>query len=169
MEPGRGNKTVRGSRQHGAERGRRNEFAGGFGQTDRRQTVPCDNFLRGAELGRRSPTMAKRRWLLWLAGLIAAAGFLGLALTTPAPAHSWYDGDCCGHDDCEPISGGYVDKVDGKTYYTTKLGTYAVVPDHVVVDGVTRFQTKIRPSKDSQTHACVYQNQLWCLYVPGGM
>ena len=73
-----------------------------------------------------------------------------------SPSGWSYDPDCCGGSDCMPIQKATL--IDGKWYYTTKLGTKPVVP-----------QTKIRVSKDHQTHACVYQNMLWCLYIPGGM
>ena len=83
-----------------------------------------------------------------------------LSPTVQAHEHSnhggWkYDGDCCGSGDCEPISG--VMEIDGKYYYTTKLGSKPVVP-----------QTKLRRSGDGLTHACIYQDRLWCLYVPDG-
>ncbi len=40
---------------------------------------------------------------------------------------------------------------------TTSFGTKPVTP-----------QTKIRESKDSRMHACIYQGALLCLYMPPG-
>ena len=94
--------------------------------------------------------------------LLACFLILGFFLSRIVKAHDhsnqggWkYDSDCCGAGDCSPIDG--VMEIDGKYYYTTKLGSKPVVP-----------QTKLRRSGDGLTHACIYQDRLWCLYVPDG-
>lgn len=75
--------------------------------------------------------------------------------------HSWYDPDCCGGNDCEPVSAvAYVASDAAKLpvmVVTTSLGTKAVTE-----------QTKIRESKDGRMHACIYQGRLICIYMPPG-
>lgn len=95
--------------------------------------------------------------------VVSYAVFLMAVTVTQVSSHSWYDPDCCGGADCMPIDSAIQSVVDGKVYYTTKLGTYPVLDQKYL------FPTKIRQSKDQYTHACIYNNQLWCLYVPGGM
>lgn len=103
----------------------------------------------------------KPDYLAWGITLLVCFLILGFFLSRIARAHEapsgWlYDGDCCGSADCFPIDN--VMQIDGKYFYTTKLGSKAIVP-----------QTKMRRSKDSLTHACIHQDILWCLYVPDGM
>lgn len=167
----RSHTSVGGGGFKGAKQHRRREFASVIGETDRGSALPCDNFLKRSELGGRGPKVAKRRWWIWLVGLAALVVAAAAAVAQhehPTGAAHWYDYDCCGLKDCEPISAGLVSVTDGKTYYTTSFGTYAVQPKTVVGDGPTVYETKIRPSKDGQTHACIYNGQLWCLYLPGG-
>ena len=91
---------------------------------------------------------------------IAALAFLiAAALSSPASSHSWYDADCCSDHDCEPVSAvSYVASDPAATpvmVVTTSLGTKPVTPI-----------TKIRQSKDGRMHACIYQDRLYCLYLP---
>jgi hypothetical protein len=78
-----------------------------------------------------------------------------------AHAHGWYDHDCCGDQDCAPVTEtsfvAYSDKALPLMVVTTKYGTKAVTED-----------TKIRDSKDNQMHACIYRGMLLCLYLPPG-
>ena len=78
-----------------------------------------------------------------------------------AKSHSWYDPDCCSGHDCEPVSAvSYVASDPGTVpvmVVTTSLGTKPVTP-----------MTKIRESKDSRMHGCIYQGALLCLYMPPG-
>ncbi len=104
-----------------------------------------------------------------LLAAICLAGLMALVLISPLPAHEahspseagtgWqYDKDCCGEQDCAPITGSHTGP-DGKVYYTNKYGTKAFEEGF----------TKLRPSQDQFTHACIFGERLWCLYVPGGM
>jgi hypothetical protein len=90
-----------------------------------------------------------------LALLIAAV------LSSPASAHSWYDADCCSNQDCEPVSAVAFVASDPSALpvmvVTTSLGTKPLTST-----------TKIRQSKDSRMHACIYQGRLLCLYMPPG-
>jgi len=82
-----------------------------------------------------------------------------IALAKPARSHSWYDPDCCSDRDCEPASEIAFVASDPKAVpvmvVTTSFGTKPVTP-----------QTKIRESRDSRLHACIYQEKLICLYLP---
>jgi hypothetical protein len=92
------------------------------------------------------------------AALVIAAGIL-LALAEVAIAHSWYDPDCCSDRDCEAVSAVTYVASDPNSVpvmvVTTSFGTKPVTP-----------KTKIRESKDSRMHACIYQGALICLYLP---
>ena len=87
-----------------------------------------------------------------------AAGLL-VALAEAALAHSWYDPDCCSDRDCEPVSAITYVASDPNSVpvmvVTTSFGTKPVTS-----------RTKIRESKDSRMHACIYQGALICLYMP---
>jgi hypothetical protein len=89
-----------------------------------------------------------------------AAGFF-LAPAEGVLAHSWYDPDCCSDRDCEAVSAvTYVASDPGSVpvmVVTTSFGTKPVTS-----------KTKIRESKDSRMHACIYQGALICLYMPPG-
>jgi hypothetical protein len=93
--------------------------------------------------------------------LAALALLLAAALSSPASAHSWYDPDCCSNQDCEPVSAvSFVASDPGTTpvmVVTTSLGTKPLTP-----------ATRVRESKDSRMHACIYQGRLLCLYMPPG-
>ena len=82
-------------------------------------------------------------------------------LTGRVYAHGWYDPDCCSDRDCEPVSSvSFVASRPGDIpvmVVTTSFGTKPVTP-----------RTKIRESKDSKMHACIYQGELICLYMPPG-
>lgn len=91
--------------------------------------------------------------------LLAASGWPVFSHEAPSGWH--YDADCCSNQDCAPA-----DAIEMLTLtagerpvmvVTTKFGKRPVTP-----------QTKIRESKDSQTHACIYMNALICLYVAPG-
>lgn len=89
------------------------------------------------------------------------AGGVLVALCGPVAAHSWYDPDCCSDRDCEAVSTvTYVASDPGSVpvmVVTTSFGTKPVTA-----------KTKIRESKDSRMHACIYQGALICLYMPPG-
>jgi hypothetical protein len=91
--------------------------------------------------------------------VVALALLIAAALWTPASAHSWYDADCCSDQDCEPVSAVAYVASDPSTMpvmvVTTSLGTKPLTQ-----------MTKIRQSKDSRMHACIYQGRLLCLYMP---
>jgi hypothetical protein len=91
---------------------------------------------------------------------LAAFVLLSVAfLAGPALTHSWYDPDCCSDRDCEPVSAvAFVASTPGAIpvmVVTTSFGTKPVTS-----------RTKIRESKDSRMHACIYQGELICLYMP---
>jgi hypothetical protein len=102
---------------------------------------------------------ARRATPVELCVVVALAMAMAVAATRPARAHSWYDADCCSDHDCEPVSAVSYVASDTQSLpvmvVTTNLGTKPVTP-----------QTKIRQSKDSKMHACIYQGQLLCLYLP---
>jgi hypothetical protein len=89
--------------------------------------------------------------------MLAAGVFVGLAEVVFA--HSWYDPDCCSDRDCEPVSAVTYVASDPNSVpvmvVTTSFGTKPVTS-----------KTKIRESKDSRMHACIYQGALICLYMP---
>lgn len=76
--------------------------------------------------------------------------------SSPVQSHSWYDSDCCGENDCEPVK---IEVDSGGNYAILKNGTkwYIINP------------RSVRPSQDDNYHVCIYQNQVWCLYVPTGI
>ena len=80
-------------------------------------------------------------------------------LAGPALTHSWYDPDCCSDRDCEPVSAVTFVASNPEAVpvmvVTTSFGTKPVTA-----------RTKIRESKDSRMHACIYQGELICLYMP---
>lgn len=78
---------------------------------------------------------------------------LALLISFITMGHSWYDGYCCQETDCQPIE--KTSQYGNKMVYHTQFGQHMVDND-----------TSIRDSKDNQTHACIYQNKLRCLYVP---
>lgn len=88
---------------------------------------------------------------------------LAAVLMVPAlcNAHSWYDPDCCSNADCEPVKVVAFVASDASKLpimvVTTSLGTQPLTE-----------KTKIRQSRDSQMHACIYQGALLCLYLPPG-
>lgn len=87
-----------------------------------------------------------------------AAVLMGPALCN---AHSWYDPDCCSDRDCEAVKAVvFVASDVGKLptmVVTTSFGTQPLTD-----------KTKIRQSKDSKMHACIFQGALLCLYLPPG-
>lgn len=85
---------------------------------------------------------------------ILAAMFFMMSATS-AFAHSWYDPECCGENDCEPVrirtdeNGNFAILKNGQKWYVDK-------------------PKSIRPSKDDNYHVCIFMNQVWCFYVPSG-
>ncbi len=98
-------------------------------------------------------------------------GYLGIAIIVltvmgamivKARAHGWYDPVCCSGHDCAPalkIEQVELTSAAGKTVtlVTTIHGTKPITE-----------QTRILESKDSQSHGCIYQGALICLYVAPG-
>jgi hypothetical protein len=83
-------------------------------------------------------------------------GLIFIMMTaTAALTHSWYDPDCCGGNDCEPVKvqvdndGNFVVLKNGQKWRIDK-------------------PRSVRPSKDDNYHVCIFLNQVWCLYVPTG-
>lgn len=92
----------------------------------------------------------------------------------PVFAHSWYDPDCCGGNDCAPIpdtavtltaEGWKVRLEPGEHPMVTRGPIEVIVPDE-----------DVRPSRDANFHACVRDQSspsavmtdpVICLYVPG--
>lgn len=103
----------------------------------------------------------KQDWLT--IGIIGAFALLVATalLVCPAKSHSWYDQDCCSDRDCEPVHAISFVAADDRSLpvmvVTTSFGTKPLTS-----------KTKIRESKDSQMHACIYQGALICLYMPPG-
>ena len=91
--------------------------------------------------------------------IVALALLIVFFLARPAKSHSWYDADCCSDRDCEAVSAvTFVASTPGTVpvmVVTTSFGTKPVTP-----------RTKMRESKDSRMHACIYQGELICLYLP---
>ena len=103
----------------------------------------------------------KRDWL-GISIIAALALLVAVALLVrPVKAHSWYDADCCSSSDCEPVQSIAFVASEAKAspvmVVTTSLGTKPLTP-----------QTKIRDSKDSRMHACIFMGNLICLYMPPG-
>ena len=97
-------------------------------------------------------------------GLCVAVAFALVLVALPAPSarsHSWYDPDCCSDRDCEPVSTVTFVASDPSAVpvmvVTTSFGTKPLTD-----------RTKIRQSKDSRMHACIYQGELLCIYMPPG-
>jgi hypothetical protein len=90
---------------------------------------------------------------------IALAASIAMFPARSAYAHSWYDADCCSDRDCEPVSAVTYVASDPKSVpvmvVTTSFGTKPVTA-----------RTKVRESKDSRMHACIYMGELICLYMP---
>jgi hypothetical protein len=91
--------------------------------------------------------------------ILGLALLIVIASSRSARSHSWYDPDCCSDRDCEAVSSVSFVASDPQSVpvmiVTTSFGTKPVTP-----------QTKIRDSKDNRMHACIYQGNLICLYVP---
>lgn len=100
--------------------------------------------------------MISKSYVLSVVRTLLIASVLLVPLgTTSSHDHNLYDPDCCGLNDCEPVS--KFDEVNGKTFVTNQYGTRAITG-----------ATKIRDSKDNRTHACIVpwiQDYALCLYV----
>lgn len=103
----------------------------------------------------------ERGWAGYLIVVLILAAALCIAATRKAISHSWYDPDCCSGQDCEPVRAVSFVASDPASLpvmiVTTSLGTKPLTP-----------QTKIRQSKDSRMHGCIYQERLICIYMPPG-
>lgn len=77
--------------------------------------------------------------------------------STSVSAHSWYDSDCCGENDCEPVK-----------IQTDAGGNFAVLKNGQKWY-IDKSEKPIRPSQDDQYHVCIHMNRVWCLYVPTGI
>ena len=75
-------------------------------------------------------------------------------LTTPSRAHDWYDHDCCSDSDCKPIeSCSELEELeDGRWKW----------------NGYIFRKDKVRPSKDSKCHVCIFRGLPMCTYVQQG-
>jgi hypothetical protein len=98
--------------------------------------------------------------LFYVMLVFLAVGFL-LSFALPAKSHSWYDPDCCSDADCEPVQSVQFVASDEKSLpvmiVTTSLGTKPLTS-----------RTKIRQSKDSRMHGCIFMGHLICVYMPPG-
>lgn len=93
----------------------------------------------------------KRR--LFVTAIITIVVVMMVLVSSVAHGHSWYDSDCCGGNDCEPVKvmtdngGNYAILKNGNKWYIDQPRT-------------------IRPSQDDNYHVCIHQGIVWCLYVP---
>lgn len=88
--------------------------------------------------------MFARALIIYIIAILIIILFIGFALqkaTTPANAHSWYDGDCCSDRDCRPISASEVREL-----------AWDRVLD--LVSGQEVRGAQIRQSKDGDWHIC---------------
>lgn len=94
-------------------------------------------------------------------GLIAGVGAIllvcvfifVLANAPPARGHSWYPQDCCGGNDCAPVS---QDRI-------------RIVPGGYVLDGKYLIpEANARQSQDGDYHACFWPSpdKLHCFFKP---
>lgn len=94
--------------------------------------------------------------------VIVLACVLGLgAIAVKAHEQHLYDPDCCGNGDCEPVS-----NITFVASDPTALPVMVVTTSHGTKPLTN--QTKIRESKDSRMHACIYDGRLLCIYMPPG-
>ena len=75
-----------------------------------------------------------------------------------ARAHSWYPADCCHDEDCAPVTK-FENVGDGYFRVTIENGRSALFH---------KYLPKM-PSRDERMHACIYQGEPMCLFVPPGM
>lgn len=108
------------------------------------------------------PAFLLRRWARWRVAL--CAGVMLLAAVTQVVAHGWYPHECCHDQDCSIVTE-LTMLPDGSMKVRTEVG-FAVVPRGF----------DIRPSRDSEAHACLRQNGpdvehlgwvVVCLFLPG--
>lgn len=87
--------------------------------------------------------------------IIALLSFL--YYVSNAPAHSWYDAECCNDKDCEPMEADYLPVENGQ---------------YLLPNGERVAINNVRPSLDGRYHWCRIQtlirpqHKLACLYVP---
>lgn len=124
--------------------------------------------------------------MLLLACLSLAAG--------PAPAHSFYDPECCGEQDCEPISESNITFLgDGKMRMRDSHGNEWTVilngsapasrpptgmqgtPNERLEAWRRFFESQLtakspmlKTSPDGAYHLCIYANRVHCVYLPAG-
>ena len=85
-----------------------------------------------------------------------------MLVASAAQAHSFYDKRCCDNQDCSPAL--KVEHDGTGEWITTKHGRawapYSATPAF--------GQDRILPSPDGQTHACILNGKLICVYrAPG--
>lgn len=141
----------------------------------------------------RSTTRHRTRW---------ASLALGAALVAPASlapgtalAHSWYDADCCGDQDCEPIPEASITfrgpgqmmmrdskGIDwhirlGELRRTEPFPPLGPSPDAEMlseawrryIDGLSDDPRPMRrTSQDGHHHLCIRANRVHCVYFPAG-
>jgi hypothetical protein len=92
--------------------------------------------------------------------IACASLLLGLCMysctMTPAPAHSWYERDCCHDKDCHPIA---------------SCAEIKELPDGSYVwNGITFAKASRRVSHDNSCHVCVMEGMPLhygiCIYIP---
>jgi len=78
---------------------------------------------------------------------------------TPLVAHDWYPAECCSGQDCAPVTGvSFVSSSPNELpvmIVTTQYGTKPV-PRSIAP----------RESPDERMHACIFQGQVICLFIP---
>ena len=77
------------------------------------------------------------------------------ALSTLAFSHSWYPLECCSNHDCAPLIGKPEVLSNWEFRYTTNLSS-----------GITDQSTKLKDSPDNQTHVCIREGKVICLFFP---
>lgn len=84
---------------------------------------------------------------------------LFLSFATPVQAHDWYDYDCCSEKDCHPIPCDQLAEKNHSVWYR----------------GFEFFGTAVRPSKDTDCHVCITnenkpgENEVpHCVYIQNG-
>lgn len=89
---------------------------------------------------------------------IFTAAVLCLSSVGPTYAHSWYPLECCSGYDCAVLTGRPQVEPGGEFRYTTQLGV-----------GVTNPNTKIKESPDNQTHVCIREGKVLCIFFPNSL
>jgi hypothetical protein len=82
-----------------------------------------------------------------------------LLSATPLAAHDWYPPECCSGQDCAPVSA-----VSFVASSPNELPVMVVTTEHGTKP-VPRSLTP-RESPDGRMHACIYQGNVICLFMP---